>query len=159
MKEAKDQALEEFKAMRQKEIEQQQNLFKEQQKWNDQLDQFKKEHDDFEKYAPKMEEILKDNPHLQQDENPYDLAYKMAKYDDLSKATPKGIEDFLSNEDFKKQLLENPEVRKMVVESMKNNQAPQVISGAGGSTTVTPKHQPKSFAEARKSVYAKFGIE
>ncbi|TCO79128.1 hypothetical protein [Marinisporobacter balticus] len=151
MQEAKEQALAEFQAIRQQEIIQQQQQYQEQQKWNNTFETFKKDHADVDKYLPKMIELLQQNPHYQQDKDPYSLAYTIAKTQDTQANTPPTtLEGIMQSDQFKQQLAQNPEARKLILESMKNNQAPPVIGGGTGTTSVTPQNKPKSFKEATK---------
>lgn len=143
--EAKKIAQQEIQTMQQ----QQQKQIETQQYWQNQAREFAETHEDAKNYFPKMQEILMNNPHLQQDKNPYEVAYKMAKYEDLESAkTPQSLEDMLGNEENIQKVLSNPKIKQAFLESLKTNNAPTTVSASSGVVSVTPENTPKSIKEA-----------
>lgn len=135
-----------FREIRQQEIQAQQQ----QQHWENRFNQFVSEHEDAQEIIPQMIDLLENNPHLQAHSDPYDLAYKMIKFDQLQPQQPQNIEDMLQDEQVIEKVLQNDTVKQKFLESLKSNKAPVTISNAG-TAPATPKQEMKSFREATRA--------
>lgn len=126
---------------------------------NDQIASFEKQHPDLKEYVPDMVRILSENPQMQESPRALELAYKAAKADVLETrlgSAPKSIEDFMKDDEQKKQLLSNEDLRNMFIQDylagIDKGSPPSVVGSekTGGQPSLTPETKPKSIREASK---------
>jgi hypothetical protein len=141
--------------------------------WDQRIQEFTKDHDDFESVRPAMQEILQSDEAVKQftQDHPdkgiallYDLAIaksKQAPATPEATPAPKTAEEMMNDPEFVAKFVSNPAVKDMVLkqhmQNLKNNPAPPVIGAQGG---LPPSTQPvdmtnmKTAAEALKAKYA-----
>lgn len=109
---------------------------------------------DYNDYVEDMIQILESKPHLQDQADALEVAYKMAKADRLSQQ-PSTLEDFLSQEGAIDKIMGNDQVKKAIIQNYLkdvkngNGELPTLVGPqGGGSSAINNPESPKTLKEA-----------
>ncbi|GEM_PF-1818157 len=157
--EAKTQALNEIKSQYDPLIQQTQQL-NNKLSWQDNVRSFIASNPDAQNALPQITQILQENPGLMQTANPLDVAYKIAMSNNLMGNGGNIVQGVLSNEEYKKQILQDPTLREQIIQEyqaglnngtqqglpplMGNNQSGTSIPASGGE-------MPRNMKEAKQA--------
>lgn len=127
--------------------------------WEKQVNQFKSQNPEAQKYMPQIVEVIKSNPGLMNTANPLDSAYKMAVANNLLGNGGNVVQGILGNEEYKAQLMQNPQLREMIIQDYQNGlnsgtqQAIPPMMGNQGGTSIPAStgEQPNNLKEASSS--------
>lgn len=132
-------------------IQEQYQMQQEQQRWNQAVNDFASQHQDFAQWQPAMADIMNSNPHISGLPNSLEVAYAMAKGQNYQ--DPNAI---LQDQNFVKQnILGNQDIKNQIIQEYlqslnQGKQAPQVISGqVNGAMPMTPENKPTNMQEAK----------
>lgn len=133
-------------------IEQERQALQAQQKANE----FVQSHPDFEEHKDVMQEILNENPSIEQLPNALDVLYAMAKVQKTP--TPSSFEDMLADPINQQKILENEQIRTKMFQNYQqtklqtNQQLPNIMGNPVGSQTPMSagENAPRSIAEATR---------
>lgn len=119
--------------------------------WNEQIDNFEKDHPDFKEYVADVSQLIQSDETVRNSKNPLEYAYKLVKADKLE-AKIKPIDEQLKDGDTLKELLKNPEIKNLIFQQLKaeKENIPRVI-GTDGTTSVNVEDKPKSIESATKA--------
>lgn len=159
---AKEQALSEFKNQYDPIVKETQQLGNKL-RWQDQIRQFTSTNPEAQKYMPQITEVLKGNPGLMSTANPLDSAYKMAVANNLLGNGGDVVQGILGNEDYKAQIMQNPELRQAIINEYQQslNQGQQGLppimgNTQGGSIPASGGEMPKNLKEASQAARRRF---
>jgi ribosomal protein S16 len=122
--------------------------------WSQKVEQARASYNDFDLLQPRIVEIIEQRPELANIPDAIDIAYKIAKSDNVQEQ-PK-IEDMLKSPEFLRELANNPEVKKQVLSTYSQNlqseaKPPVMGSQQGGTPPATPPQEIKSIKDASKA--------
>ncbi len=154
---AKQQAMSEFQAKYEPIIKQTQQLGN-RLSWQDQVRQFTSINPEAAKVLPEITQVLQENPALMGTKDPLGTAYRLAMSNKLL-ANGNPIDSILGNEEYKTQLLQNPQLREAIIQEYQNGlnngtqQAIPPIMGNNGGTSIPAStgEQPANLKEASQS--------
>ena len=160
---AKEQAMTEFQAKYDpiiKKTEQLGNKLS----WQDQVRRFTASNPEATKHMTEITQVLQENPELMATKNPLDKAYKLAMSNNLMGSNGNIIENILGNEDYKAQIMQNPQLREAIIQEYQNglnNGTAQVIPpmmGNQGGTSIPAStgSQPNNLKEAKQAALRRF---
>lgn len=159
---AKEQAMNEFKTQYDPMIKQTQML-NNKLSWQDQVREFTSSNPEAQKYMPQITQVLQENPGLINTKNPLDAAYKVAVANNLLGNGGDVVQGILSNEEYKTQIMQNPELKQAIIQEYQNQLnsgqpgIPPIMGNApGGSIPVSGGETPKNLKEARMSALRRF---
>lgn len=120
--------------------------------WDDKVAQFINQNQNARKYAKEICEVLLSDSNISQSKDSLILAYQKvlsSKY--------KEPEDLLKDENFIKKVVENEQIKKLVLsQSLKNINSPPSVMGKTGATLLRSKVVPNSLDEAGQIVLGLF---
>lgn len=126
--------------------------------WQDKIRQFTSQNPEASKYMPQITEVLKGNPSLMGTSNPLDSAYKMAVANNLLGNGGNVVQGILGNEDYKAQIMQNPELKQAIIQEYQNQLngggkgLPPIMGNApGGSIPASGGEVPRSLKEAKQA--------
>ena len=131
----------------------------EMEKWGNTINEFEKKHPDFREYVDDISNLIQNDEGIRNSSNPLETAYKFVKADKLEQKlnetaenSNKPLSELIKEGDSIKELLQNKEIKNMIVKELMNdkNDAPPVVGGKG-KTSVTVGDRPKSIEEATKA--------
>lgn len=154
---AKQQAMQEVQSKYEPIIQQTQQL-NNRLSWQDQVRQFTSQNPDAVKALPEITQVLQENPALMGTQDPLGTAYRLAMSNKLM-ANGNPIDSMLANDEYKAQLLQNPQLREMIIQEYQqglNNGNGQVVPpmmGNQGGTSIPAStgEQPNNLKEASQS--------
>jgi hypothetical protein len=154
---AKQQAMSEFQAKYEPIIKQTQQLGN-RLSWQDQVRQFTSTNPEAAKVLPEITQVLQENPALMGTKDPLGTAYRLAMSNKLL-ANGNPIDSILGNEEYKAQLLQNPQLKEMIIQEYQqglntgNGQAVPPMMGNQGGTSIPAStgEQPNNLKEASQS--------
>ncbi len=129
--------------------------FHQQQAVQENIEQFKKKHPDMEEFSQDMIQIFNERPELETHPHALEFAYKMAKgqrYDTV----PKTLDDYMKDEDAINKLLEQPEIKKKMVQKLMNEKqdSPPVMGTGGNATGNAALANPNEITDLRQGTKA-----
>lgn len=133
--------------------------------WQDQIRQFTAQNPEVAKSLPEITQVLQENPSLMGTKDPLATAYKLAMSNKLL-ANGNPIDSILSNEEYKAQLLQNPQLKEMIIQEYQkglnsgNAQIIPPIMGNQGGTSIPAStgEQPANLKEASQSAMRRLQI-
>lgn len=154
---AKQQAMQEVQSKYEPIIQQTQQL-NNRLSWQDQVRQFTSQNPDAAKALPEITQVLQENPALMGTQDPLGTAYRLAMSNKLM-ANGNPIDSMLANDEYKAQLLQNPQLREMIIQEYQNGlnsgtqQAVPPMMGNQGGTSIPAStgEQPNNLKEASQS--------
>lgn len=154
---AKQQAMQEVQSKYEPIIQQTQQL-NNRLSWQDQVRQFTSQNPDAAKALPEITQVLQENPALMGTQDPLGTAYRLAMSNKLM-ANGNPIDSMLANDEYKAQLLQNPQLREMIIQEYQNGlnngtqQAVPPMMGNQGGTSIPAStgEQPANLKEASQS--------
>jgi hypothetical protein len=153
---AKEQAMTEFQQKYDPVIKETQQLGNKM-KWQDQVNQFKAQSPEAQKYMPQIVEVLKTNPGLMSTANPLDSAYKMAVANNLLGNGGNVVQGILSNDEYRQQIMQNPELRQAIIQEYQKglNEGqqgiPPLMGSQGGNIPANGGATPNNLKESKQS--------
>jgi hypothetical protein len=111
------------------------------------------QHGDFYELLPLMQNVIDQNPWIEQVPNAVEVAYNMAKGMRPAPPPPPTVEQLLQDQNYRQKILSDPtiqaEIRKSYVQDVQQGAPPMTIgSQPGGVSVSTPAERPKSAREA-----------
>lgn len=154
---AKQQAMQEVQSKYEPIMQQTQQL-NNRLSWQDQVRQFTSQNPDAAKALPEITQVLQENPALMGTQDPLGTAYRLAMSNKLM-ANGNPIDSMLANDEYKAQLLQNPQLREMIIQEYQqglnngNGQAVPPMMGNQGGTSIPAStgEQPANLKEASQS--------
>lgn len=129
------------------------------QEWNKRIIDFSKENPDFNEHIDDITKLISEDEGIRSTKNPLEVAYKIVKAEKLEQqlqqtieSQNKPIDEIVKNQDTLKQLLQNKDIKNMIVKELMNEtkDIPPVI-GTDGGTSINVGQKPKSIEEATKA--------
>jgi len=137
-------------------------LNKTKQKMQDTVNNFAKEHEDFEQHSENIADILRKEDLDMSKEKSLEYAYYKAKSmgKEQVDASRKTLDEFVSDEDALKQLIDNPKIRDAAIEQYVREVAagkrdPVTLTDDTGESPMTKNKKSKSFDDISDSLYRK----
>ena len=154
---AKQQAMQEVQSKYEPIIQQTQQLGN-RLSWQDQVRQFTSANPDAVKALPEITQVLQENPALMGTKDPLGTAYRLAMSNKFM-ANGNPIDSILANEEYKTQLLQNPQLKEMIIQEYQkglnagNGQAVPPMMGNQGGTSIPASvgEQPANLKEASQA--------
>ena len=154
---AKQQAMQEVQSKYEPIIQQTQQLGN-RLSWQDQVRQFTSANPDAVKALPEITQVLQENPALMGTKDPLGTAYRLAMSNKLM-ANGNPIDSILANDEYKAQLLQNPQLKEMIIQEYQkglnagNGQAVPPMMGNQGGTSIPAStgEQPANLKEASQA--------
>lgn len=137
-------------------------LNKTKQKMQETVNNFAKEHEDFEQHSENIAKILREDDLDMSNEKSLEYAYYKAKSmgKEQVDASRKTLDEFVDDEDALKQLTSNDKLKNMIIEQYVKEVAngkrdPATITDETGESPMTNNKKEKSFDDISESLYRK----
>lgn len=131
--------------------------------WEGAVNQFRQRNPDAEKYLPDITRTFQEIPGLLDSKNPLDAAYKLVLSNNLLGNGGNIIDGIMGNEEYKNQLLQNPQLKEAIIQEYQNGlntgaQGLPPMMGSQGGTSIPASggEQPRNLKESKQAALRRF---